>query len=381
MARPRTGSIKFDDDRKLYVVRMTYHDESGKRHDIRRTAETWTEADRLKKKIERDFDDDGSKSIDGDRLTFKKLAELYEETRLTEPVYREGIKVDGLRSWRDQRNRLKLLVGYFGKRRIKTVTYSDVEGYKKHRIKLPTKHNDGAGERAISGVHRELSLLRSVMKFARQSGWISRSPFEQGETLISTAAENERDRILSRDEEKLLLTACDCRERRHIRPVIIAGLDTAARRGELLRLRWRDVDLAAGLITLTSYKGKKTTTRTVGMTARLRSELERLYERAPDDPNASVFGIKSGFYKAFETACEKAGIADLVFHDTRHTAITRMVQSGMPHTEIMKISGHSTFKTFARYVQLEPERARRAADALDALQEAAAFDQASELIN
>jgi integrase len=367
MARPRTGSIKFEDKRKLYVVRLTYHDEAGKRHDIRRTAETWTEADRLKKKLERDFDDQGPRSIDGDRLTFKKLADLYQETRLTEPVYREGIKIDGLRSWRDQRNRLKLLVDYFGKRRIKTITYSDVEGYKKHRIKLPTKHNDGAGERAIAGVHRELSLLRSVMKFARQEGWINRSPFEQGAAIISTATEQSRERILSREEEERLLAVCDCRERKHIRPVLIVALDTAARRGELLRLVWRDVDFVSGLITLTSYKGKMTTTRMVGMTARVRAEMEKLYEKSPKEPGLSVFGIKAGFYKAFDTACDKAGIEGFRFHDCRHTGITRMVQSGMPHTEIMKISGHTQFSTFQRYVNQTPERARRAADALDDL--------------
>jgi integrase len=117
------------------------------------------------------------------------------------------------------------------------------------------------------------------------------------------------------------------------------------------------------------------------MTARLRAELERLHERAPDNLDASVFGIKSGFYKAFETACEKAGVEDFIFHDTRHTAITRMVQSGMPHTEIMKISGHSTFKTFARYVQLVPERARLAADALDNLARRSEQEPANDFVN
>lgn len=378
MARPRTGSIKFDKTRKVYVVRLTYQDEAGKRHDLRRTAETPTVADRLLKALNRSLDDHGPQSIDGDRLTFKRLAEVYAETRLTAPVYRDGIKVDGLRSWRDQRNRLKLLVDYFGKRRIKVVTYADLEAYKKHRINLPTTRGD---ERAIATIHRELSLLRSVFKFAQRSSWIARSPFEQGSTIISTASENKRDRILSRAEEERLLAACDCRERRHIRPIIIAGLDTAARRGELLRLRWSNVDFANGLITLTSYKGKKTTTRTVGMTARLRLELARLYERAPDDPNGSVFGIKEGFYKAFDTACKKAGIEDFIFHDTRHTAITRMVQAGMPHTEIMKITGHTQFSTFERYAKLTAERARRAADVLDEFSRRVEEDTANDFVN
>lgn len=364
MARPRTGSITFDDERKLFVVRLTYHDEAGKRRDLRRTADTKTEALRLLTTLKRDLDDGGAQSIDGDRLTFRKLADIYQEKRLTEPVYRDGQKVAGLRSWKDQRCRLKLLTDYFGKRRVKTITFADLETYKKHRLESDTR---SGGERSIATVNRELALLRSVFGLAKQSGWIARSPFEQGKAIISTAVETKRERILTREEEERLLAACDCRERRHVRPVIIAALDTGARRGELLSLRWRDVDLNRGLLTVTSYKGKKTTTRTIGMTARLKAEFERLYELAPPDQDARVFGIESGFYKAFDTACVKAGIEGFRFHDCRHTAITRMVQSGMHHTEIMKLSGHSLFSTFERYVNTNAETARRGADALDSL--------------
>lgn len=234
---------------------------------------------------------------------------------------------------------------------------------------------------AIATINRELSLLRSVFGFAKQNGWLIRSPFEQGKSIISTAIEAKRERVLSREEEVRLLAVCEERERRHLRPLLIAALDTGARRGELLRLRWQDVDLLNGLLAVTSYKGKKTTTRTVGMTARLRAELERLYELAPLDPGGLVFGIKAGFVKAFDTACKKAGIEDFRFHDCRHTAITRMVQAGMPHTEIMKLSGHSVFQTFARYVNATGETARRGADALDNLTRQLEEMTANEFVN
>jgi integrase len=329
-------------------------------------------------KLKRELDDGGAQAIDGDRLTFRKLAEIYQEKRLTEPVYRDGQKVAGLRSWKDQRARLRLLAGYFGNRRVKTITFADLETYKKHRLESETRKG---GERSIASVNRELALLRSVFGLANQSGWLTRSPFEQGKAIISTAVETKRERILTREEEERLLAVCECRERRHIRPVIIAALDTGARRGELLSLRWRDVDLSRGLLTVTSYKGKKTTTRTIGMTARLRAELTRLYELAPDDPNARVFGIESNFYKAFDTACAKAGIEDFRFHDCRHTALTRMVQSGMPHLEIMKLSGHSTFLTFQRYINTTAETARRGADALDSLAQQIVEETANEFVN
>lgn len=58
---------------------------------------------------------------------------------------------------------------------------------------------------------------------------------------------------------------------------------------------------------------------------------------------------------AFKTACRKADIKDFRFRDCRHTATTRMVNSGIPHAEIMKTTGHTQLKTFLRYVNLTAE--------------------------
>lgn len=364
MGRPRTGTIKEDKARGLFVVRYTYHDQHGKRRDLRRTTQTRTEANRLLNQFKRDYEDSGAKALDAERMTFRQLAEKYQAVRLVEPRYENGQKIGGLRSWRDQQRRLKKLAEYFGNRRIRIITFGDLETYKRQRLDQTSNRNQPV---TIASANRELALLRSVFGYAVQERWLNRSPFDDGNGLISLAVESKRDRVLTREEELRLLAVCENKERQHVRPVLVTALDTAARKGELLRLRWSDVNLLAALITLTSYKGKKMTSRTVGMTARLKAELQRLAERAPEGRNELVFGIKQGFYKAFETACRLAGIEDFRFHDCRHTAITRMVQSGMPHTEIMKLSGHTVFATFERYVNASHETARRGADALDLL--------------
>ena len=64
-------------------------------------------------------------------------------------------------------------------------------------------------QRAIASVNRELECLRSIMNFAKREGFILFSPFERGSSLMSKSDENRRDRTLSYDEEKRLLTACD----------------------------------------------------------------------------------------------------------------------------------------------------------------------------
>jgi integrase len=69
-------------------------------------------------------------------------------------------------------------------------------------------------------------------------------------TERAIATVNRELEVMSQDEEKKLLEACaDDRPRAHLRPLIIAALDTGARKGELLSLTWKDVDLASGIIT------------------------------------------------------------------------------------------------------------------------------------
>lgn len=70
--------------------------------------------------------------------------------------------------------------------------------------------------------------------------------------------------------------------------------------------------------------------------------------------------------RAFATACSRANITDLHFHDLRHTATTRMIRAGVPHTEVMKITGHTQMKTFLRYLNLGSDAVQNAATMLGA---------------
>jgi len=237
--------------------------------------------------------------------------------------------------------------------------------YKLKRLRDPNKQREGRSPK-IATVNRELQLLRPVLNFAKRKGWIARTPFELGEPLISTASEKKRDRILTRDEEARLLAACEVKSRAHIRPLVIAALDTGLRRGELLKLKWLDVDLLGGVIRLRATTTKTEQPRTVGMTARLRAELVRLWECSPGDAKGLVFGIKFSFKKGWASARREAGLTNLRFHDLRHCATSRLVETKALHTqEAMKITGHTQASTFARYVNPADETARRAAEALD----------------
>jgi integrase len=218
-------------------------------------------------------------------------------------------------------------------------------------------------DRSIASVNRELQILRAVLNYAKREGWILKSPFESGAPLVSKADEVNRERVLARQEEERLLAVCTGR-RVHLRPLLIAALDTACRRGELLQLKWSDIDLESRTIQVRAMTTKTARSRTVAISSRLLAELERLYQHAKSDDDL-VFGVTDNFKRSFVSACREAGVEDFKFHDCRHTAITRMIQRGLPPALVMKISGHTQMSTFAHYVNVDDDAIKRAAQAID----------------
>ena len=192
---------------------------------------------------------------------------------------------------------------------------------------------------------------------------VDKNPFALSKDVISMSAEVERDRVLSFDEEARLLTVCVDR-RAHLKPILVCALDTAMRRGEIFKMKWRDVDFTKNEISIPQTNTKTENSRTVGMIPRLAEELEKLWDVSPQDKDALVFGITDTIKTAWKTDCRLADVKDFRFHDCRHTATTRMIASGSPHTEVMKITGHSQIKTFLRYLNITSETSSRVANRL-----------------
>jgi integrase len=93
-----------------------------------------------------------------------------------------------------------------------------------------------------------------------------------------------------------------------LRPIVIAALDTGMRRGELLSLKWGNVDFEHGLINIQAFNTKTMTERQVSMTGRLSQALNALYEQSTKDPERSVFGILSNVKRSFTAARMAAGL-------------------------------------------------------------------------
>ena len=347
-----------------WMARVCVTDAEGKRRNLKRSFKTRTEAKlALPEMVRRARELAGGAPLDAEHLTFAEVAKRYSDVKLVAAEYRGERKVKGLRALSTFELFRDVLVEHFGRKKIRNIKHSDIEAFKHKRLDTPTR---SGSQRSIASVNRELQFLRTIFIWAQRQGWIEKNPFRLGAPLIDRASEVARTRILTLDEEERLLTACTG-NRAHLRPLIIAAIDTGCRRGELFKLTWADVDFEARLIHVRAINAKTNRARNVGMTMRLMNELRQLWESSSRDQTALVFGLTSNVKHSFVSTCKAAGIDDLHFHDLRHTNITRMIQAGMPHTEAMKISGHQTLDMLNRYVNVNQDTARRAAESLDAL--------------
>ena len=377
----------------IWYARIVRTEGNGKKKQYTQKAESKSHARRLRDELNEKFTERGEKAMEGDKLTFRQFADDYRERKLIPAKYHQNRKVAGLRSHKTALIFLNNLLSYFGNKRIKDITPSEIEKFKQKRLDqaviIEKKSRNGEIEsverqRSIASVNRELALLRVMLNDAVYNGLLSYSPFQRAKGLISLSDETKRERVLTFEEEKKLLQVCNENirfeyerngrkieatyksKREHLRPLIITALDTAMRRGELLKLTWRNVDFVTRTINILAFNTKTAKARNVGMTQRVYNELIGLWEQSPKDLDMLVFGIKNNVNRSFTSACHDAGIEDFHFHDCRHTAITRMIQAGLSPMEIMKISGHTQMTTFARYVNPNMQAVTRIADVLGA---------------
>ena len=171
-------------------------------------------------------------------LTFREFAEVYVERHVTA----QKLSRAGSVKWR-----LRPLVERFGDRAVKDIKTGDIEDFiadlRKPRMLYGREHVLRA-----ASVNRTIEILRHMLNWAVGREYLEKTPFRRGtETLIKKLREdNMRRRRLSEDEEARILTYAPT----HLRSAMITALDTGMRRGEMLALRFADIDFENGLITL-----------------------------------------------------------------------------------------------------------------------------------
>jgi integrase len=254
-------------------------------------------------------------------LTFRQFADIYKER----PVFAKKLAIGKTIDYR-----LKPTIEYFGERLLAEIRTADVEDFIADLRKLHI-----AGRRktprvlAPASINRTIEILRHMMNWAVGREYIDRTPFRRGtETLVRKLREdNQRRRRIDEDEEARLLAVAPPL----LRSMIIVALDTGMRQGEMLALRFTDLDFAGGLITLRGETTKSRRTRLIPIaTARLRAVLKWLQLDADGErksADALVFSDEAGepvgrFRTAWVTAVLKAHDVAPVWKSYNWTALT-----------------------------------------------------------
>lgn len=250
------------------------------------------------------------------------------------------------------RYRLNILLGYFENIPCHKIDRREIQAF------INKRSDDGVSEGTIK---RDVTILSAILHRAYEDEFIDRKP-----RVPSLKGSKPSDRTLEFDEEERLLFHAPP----HLKSIIIFALETGARKGEILSLDWRNVDLKKRRIKFVNTKNGKD--RVIPMT---NACYDLLYnqDRHLAGP---VFGVNGRAIKdiktSYQTAKRKAGIDGLTFHHLRHTFASRFISKGGQQQALMTILGHSSSAMTQKYTHLSVDYL---ADAMAIMNEAASLKE------
>src|SRR5438876_5447818 len=272
------------------------------------------------------------------RISFKDFAQMYLE--------RAGPL---LKSIRTERNRVLAWAREFGSRPLGQITRAEIEAWRREKMMKCRP----------ATINRDLSRLRRMFSLAIEWDLLEESPM----TGIRFLRENNaRTRYLSLEESIRLIANCIAP---HIRALVTVALHSGMRLGEILNLRWHDLDFASGFILVRDSKNGES--RHVAHDATL-SALFRAYPRRlgadlvfSSSSGGRIVDVRTGFLNS----CKRAELTDLHFHDLRHTFASQFVMAGGDLYILKEILGHKSITMTQRYAHLSPAYKAKATDHLN----------------
>lgn len=231
---------------------------------------------------------------------------------------------------------------YFGKMKAEKINTERLLAYREQRAKEGVK---------ASTINRELSLLRNCLRTAAHAtppllpvGSIPRFPITNEDTFA-------RQGFINDQQFMVLRRALP----RYLEPLAVVAYNTGIRKGELLRVQWDQVDFDGRIVRL--YRGATKTgdPRAVPMIGDMEEVLLKAKkERDELWPSSRWVFSRCGerltdFRAAWQSACARAGLGGVLFHDLRRSGARNLSRAGVPERTIMAITGHKTRAMFDRY--------------------------------
>ncbi len=244
----------------------------------------------------------------------------------------------------------------FENRNLASITLSDIKRYQLER-KLETMSMDKnkrkrESEISFKTVNNEINTLSNFFNYAIENGFLQINP------AIKIKKLNELKRIKTLSDEQIYKLIGSFKSK-SIKDLISFLIFTGCRKGEALNLKWDDVDLQNGIISIKATKTNED--RRIPVSEVLKKLLMNM-----DRTSEYVFARKGKrikhFYKSFYSACGKLGLKDFHIHDLRHVFASKMVMNGTSLYITGELLGHKTPNMTKRYSHLVPETLKKAVD-------------------
>lgn len=257
------------------------------------------------------------------------------------------------RSFRSKKGFIFQLVETFGNIPLKHFTTKLIEQYQTERLQKGNKP---------ATANRLIATLKHCIHKGYQWEMLSEETLKRLRQVKLLEENNRRLRYLSKEECQTLINTCQG----NTKAITITALNTGMRKGEILSLKWDNVDLKHGFILLDITKNGER--REIPINDTLRDVLQGITRRL-DISYVFYDSITGKHYKdvkrSFNTALRRAGIRDFHFHDLRHTFASHLIMAGIDITTVKELLGHKTLTMTLRYAHLAPSHKVKAVDVLD----------------
>ena len=216
-----------------------------------------------------------------------------------------------------------------------------------------TGRKGSKASRSPATVNRYMVALGHALTIAANEWeWIHENPMRKISKLPEPRG---RVRFLDDEERERLLEACKASTNPQLHTLVVLGLSTGARHGELINLRWSDVDWQRSVITLHDTKNKE---RRLLPLVHYALKLMEAHSKVRNIASDLVFPSPSRPMKpwdsrsAWEATLKRANIQNFRFHDLRHSCASYLAMNGASLAEIAEVLGHKTLQMVKRYAHL-----------------------------
>lgn len=215
------------------------------------------------------------------------------------------------------------------------------------------------GEVSLATANKNLRTMKASLNRAVRRRWLAKNPA----TEVKQVREPERElRVLSPEEVGKLLSACWSNR---WKALVSLAVTTGMRLGEMLSLRWCDVDLDTATVRVCNRPGhltKSRRNRALGLSPAVCDLLARMPSNGE-----FVFHTRDGrrwrnnVQKEFRRLVKRAGIDYCSMHDLRRTFVSHLAMAGVGEAMVKELAGHASISTTLRYyTQIMPEALRAA---------------------